>query len=210
MLQIPPYPRSTPSFPHLLLSHFHLPSQWAHGAFGEIGGEEKRKGGTESAVQAFGCKGECTWMGSLPGHAVRGYCPACQQPLSFNGARISSFWWWQMTGTQGRRGGEHRSGSDVPEERKRVSWGERWDEGEGFGDRGLETLGPLNPPSTEILALNPSYGIVCCCGDFIPLFLWQSFFLMDSRSTHTSLFPFKWQMLSLIWGGKIALWPIFT
>lgn len=54
-------------------------------------GEEERRGGTESVVQAFGCKGECTWMGRLPGHAVRGYCPACQQPLSFNGARISSF-----------------------------------------------------------------------------------------------------------------------
>lgn len=54
-------------------------------------GEEERRGGTESMVQAFGCKGECTWMGRLPGHAVRGYCPACQQPLSFNGARISSF-----------------------------------------------------------------------------------------------------------------------
>lgn len=50
-----------------------------------------------------------------------------------------------------------------------------------LGDRGLKTQGPPNPPSTEILALNPNYGIVCCCGDLF-LFLWQSFFLMDSLS----------------------------
>lgn len=57
-----------------------------------------------------------------------------------------------------------------------------------FGDRGLKTQGPPNPPSTEILALNPSYGIVCCCGDFcLFFFLWQSFFLMDSLSLHLLL-----------------------
>lgn len=39
-----------------------------------------------------------------------------------------------------------------------------------FGDRGLKTQGPPNPLSTEILALNPSYGIVCCCGDFFLFF----------------------------------------
>lgn len=40
-----------------------------------------------------------------------------------------------------------------------------------FGDRGLKTQGPPNPLSTEILALNPSYGIVCCCGDFFLFFV---------------------------------------
>lgn len=53
--------------------------------------ERESEGEKEGECQASGCKGECTWMGRLPGHAVRGYCPACQQPLSFNGARISSF-----------------------------------------------------------------------------------------------------------------------
>lgn len=72
---------------------------------GEKGRQSARERGKEGECQASGCKGECTWMGKLPGHAVRGYCPACQQPLSFNGARISSFWLWQMTGTLGVRRG---------------------------------------------------------------------------------------------------------
>lgn len=58
---------------------------------GVVGGQRKEDGGEKAEWRASGCKGECTWMGRLPGHAVRGYCPACQQPLAFNGARISSF-----------------------------------------------------------------------------------------------------------------------
>lgn len=54
-------------------------------------GERETGGREEEEWRASGYKGECTWMGRLPGHAVRGYCPACQQPLSFNGAHISSF-----------------------------------------------------------------------------------------------------------------------
>ncbi|KAK5621462.1 hypothetical protein CRENBAI_005992 [Crenichthys baileyi] len=54
-------------------------------------GERCQKSEREVERQASGSKGECTWMGRLPGHAVRGFCPACQQPLSFNGTRISSF-----------------------------------------------------------------------------------------------------------------------
>lgn len=76
-------------------------------------GREVERDREKGQRQASGCKGECTWMGRLPGHAVRGYCPACQQPLSFNGARISSFWLWQMTGTWGRRGGECKSGRNI-------------------------------------------------------------------------------------------------
>lgn len=64
-----------------------------------------------------------------------------------------------------------------------------------FGDRGLKTQGPLNPPSTEILALNPSYGIVSCRGDFFLslffffFFWWPSFFLMDSLTRSTPPSP---------------------
>lgn len=48
-----------------------------------------------------------------------------------------------------------------------------------FGHRGLKTQGALNPPSTEILALNPSPSIVHCRGDFSFPALWPcSFFLM--------------------------------
>lgn len=78
--------QSSGKSPPRLLSSFCLPCQWAHTVWGgwrEVGGGAGEK--------ASGCKGECTWMGRLPGHAVRGYCPACQQPLAFNGARISSF-----------------------------------------------------------------------------------------------------------------------
>lgn len=63
---------------------------------------------------------------------------------------------------------------------------ERLGEGGGmkarFGDRGLKTQGPPNPPSTEILALNPSYGIVCCCGDFFPLFFFAAVILFNGPS----------------------------
>ena len=51
-------------------------------------------------------------------------------------------------------------------ERKRECLGEGGGLKARFGDRGLKTQGPPNPPSTEILALNPSYGIVRCRGDF--------------------------------------------
>lgn len=123
---------------------------------GEKGRQSARERGKEGACQASGCKGECTWMGKLPGHAVRGYCPACQQPLSFNGARISSFWLWQMTGTLGV-GVEM---VDLVEmymcvwdtERKRVYWGGRWDEGEVWGQRLKNAGTPKSPidwnPST--------------------------------------------------------------
>lgn len=63
-----------------------------------------------------------------------------------------------------------------------------------FGDRGLKTQGPLNPPSTEILALNPSYGIVSCRGDFFLSLFFFSFFLVAvilfnglSNSVYSSL-----------------------
>lgn len=137
--------------------------------------ERGREWVREGERQASGCKGECTWMGRLPGHAVRDYCPACQQPLSFNGARISSFWLWQMTGTWGRRGGDGRSRRHIrvcgrARKRNKECTGEGGGMKARFGDRGLKTKGPPNPPSTEILALNPSYGIVCCHGDFFPSF----------------------------------------
>lgn len=123
---------------------------------GEKGRQSARERGKEGECQASGCKGECTWMGKLPGHAVRGYCPACQQPLSFNGAHISSFWLWQMTGTLGV-GVEM---VDLVEmymcvwdtERKRVYWGGRWDEGEVWGQRLKNAGTPKSPidwnPST--------------------------------------------------------------
>lgn len=53
-----------------------------------------------------------------------------------------------MTGTWGRRGGECRSGRDVHvcvRERKRVSWGGRWDEGEVWGQR-LKNAGTPKSP----------------------------------------------------------------
>lgn len=101
-LKPPPRPpRSCPSLlesqssgksPSLLLSSFYLPSQWAHTvSAGSRWGGERKDEGEKADWRASGCKGECTWMGRLPGHAVRGHCPACQQPLAFNGARISSF-----------------------------------------------------------------------------------------------------------------------
>ena len=55
-----------------------------------------------------------------------------------------------------------------------------------FGDRGLKTQRPPNPPSTEILALNPSYGIVRCRGDFFLSFFFVAVILFNglSRSIH--------------------------
>lgn len=58
-----------------------------------------------------------------------------------------------------------------------------------FGDRGLKTQVPLNPPSTEILALNPSHGIVCCRGDFFSLFFFVAVFLFNGLSRHLSILP---------------------
>lgn len=93
--------QSSGKSPLRLLSSFCLPCQWAHTVSAGWGDEGRRRAGwwfrerkdegEKADWRASGCRGECTWMGRLPGHAVRGYCPSCQQPLAFNGARISSF-----------------------------------------------------------------------------------------------------------------------
>lgn len=96
-----------------------------------------------------------------------------------------------MTGTWGRRGGERRPGRDVHvcvREKERECLGEGGGMKARFGDRGLKTQGPPNPPSTEILALNPSYGIVCCCGDFC-LFFFVAVILFNGLSLAPSAPP---------------------
>lgn len=99
VLQIPPY-STTPPLPICSSPVSTFPLNGLTLRLENSGEGEKKRGrevetdrerAKEGERQASGCKGECTWMGRLPGHAVRGYCPACQQPLSFNGARISSF-----------------------------------------------------------------------------------------------------------------------
>lgn len=87
-----------------------------------------------------------------------------------------------------------------------------------FGDRGLKTQGPLNPPSTEILALNPSYGIVSCRGDFFLSLFFFFFFLVavilfnglsnsvySSLSLHSLSFSFSfsfWFMTCFLFRSK--------
>lgn len=98
---------------------------------------------------------------------------------------------WDLGGRRGG-GGDGRSGRDInvcvrvrEKKKERVYWRGRWMKAR-FGDRGLKNAGTPNPPSTEILALNPSYGIVCCRRDFfLSFFLWPSFFLMDSLAPST-------------------------
>lgn len=177
VLQIPPYPHTTPPLPICSSPVSTFPLQgltlrledWGEkeGERGRKRDRERRESGRPLAIRES-APGWAGFLDMLWGAIVL----HVSSPSLLMGPvyHHSDYGRWLGLGGGGVESVDLGETFMCVWEKERVCLGEGGGMKARFGDRGLKTQGPPNPPSTEILALNPSYGIVCCCGDFFLFF----------------------------------------
>lgn len=158
-----------PSAPHLLLSCFYLPSQWAHTAFGGLGKGGGRRGrkvdrvrereGRRESVRPLAVResapGWASFLDMLWGAIVL----HVSSPSLLMGPVYHHSDYGRWLGLWGGKGVEmvdlvemYMCVWEWDTERKRVYWGGRWDEGEVWGQRLKNAGTPKSPidwnPST--------------------------------------------------------------